>query len=68
LVQHDEPDGVHVDGPIRVVWRSDLDHEVSDVARSAIVGRDETTLIDTTDGEHERTINSASLVSIAPDE
>ena len=67
LRQTDEPDGVHVDGPIRVVWRPDVDHEETDVAQSAIVDRGETTLIGTASGE-DRVFNSASLVSISRDE
>ena len=66
LVETDEPDGVHVQGPISVVWRADADHEEADVAQSAIIGRDETRLIGTKSGDGERTFNSASLVSITP--
>ena len=66
LIETDEPDGVHVQGPISVVWRADADHEEADVAQSAIVDRDETKLIGTASGDAERTFNSASLVSITP--
>jgi len=66
LIETDQPDGVHVQGPISVVWRADADHEEADVAQSAIVDRDETKLIGTASGDAERTFNSASLVSITP--
>jgi hypothetical protein len=64
LIETDEPDGVHVEGPISVVWRADADHEETDVAQSAIVDSGQTTLIGTVSGAAERTFNSASLVSI----
>ena len=66
LTETEELDGVHVQGPISVAWRPDVDHEEADVAQSAIVGRDETKLIGTASGDAERTFNSASLVSITP--
>ena len=66
MIETDEPDGVHVEGPISVVWRADADHEEADVAQSALVGRDETRLIGPASGDAERTFNSASLVSITP--
>ena len=68
LLQIDEPDGVHVEGPIRVVWRPDVDHEETDVAQSAIVDRGQITLVGTASGEAELVFNSAGLVSITPEE